>query len=201
MAKADFTYEVRSEDAPPVGIEDYVVRTSDGESAGTVGGLLQRSDERLLVVVVGGLPPFGGGRRVVPWHRVERVDHDAVAVWLTLDQEGFEREALALDQERAVDVGHGDAEARTIDEPPDDLIPAAQEGEIRGPVDRTIWLAVLAAFVAASISTLVATMAVFLGGSAWAPVFAVPAVLAIVMGALAHRAYREPYERRAARKG
>lgn len=200
MAKADFTYQVRSEDAPPVGLQDYVVRASAGEVVGTVGDLLQRDEERLLVVVAG-VPPVAGERRVVPWGQVERIDHDAVAVWLTLDQPTFERETLELDRERAVEVGEGDAEARTIDEPLEDLIPPAQGPEIRGPVDRTTWVKVFVAFAAMSFSALLATMAVFLtGDNTWALLFLLPALLAVVTAALAYRAYREPYEPRAARK-
>ena len=200
MAKADFTYQVRSEDAPPVGIEDYVVRASDGEPVGTVGDLLERDGER-LVVVVSGVPPVAGERRVVPWRQVERVDHDAVAVWLTLDTTAFEREALELDRERVVEAGEGDAEARRVDRPPEDLIPAAQGPEVRGPVDRTIWLKIFVAFAATSFTTLLATLAVFVAGdSTWALLFLVPGVLAVVTAVLAYRAYREPYEPQSARK-
>ncbi len=200
MAKADFTYQVRSEDAAPVGIEDYVVRASDGEPVGTVGDLLERDGERLLVVV-SGVPPLVGERRVVPWRQVERVDHDAVAVWLTLDTPAFEREAPELDRERAVEAGEGDAEARRLDRPPEDLIPAAQGPEVRGPVDRTIWLKIFVAFAATSFTALLATMAVFLAGdSTWALLFLVPASLAVVTAVLAYRAYREPYEPQPARK-
>ena len=199
MPKADFTYEVRRGPQDPVAIEDYVVRTSDGESVGTVGALLERNGERLLVVN-SGMPVLGGEHRVVPWSRVERVDHEAVAVWLTLDGPAFERTALELDPGQAVKEGEGEAEARRISEAPDDLIPAAQTVP-SGPVENTRWLVTFAAFVLTAFCALVAVMVVSVtGDNTWAVLFLVPAALAVLTGALAYRQYRDPYERRGARK-
>ena len=199
MPKADFTYEVRRGPQEPVAIEDYVVRTSEGDSAGTVGALLARGGERLLVVD-SGVPAIRGTHRVIPWSCVERVDHAAIAVWLTLDAAGFERTALELDPDQAVEEGEGNADARRIAEPPDDLIPAART-ELRGPVEKTRWLTTIAGLVAMSFTALLAAMVVAAtGDNTWIVLFVLPAALAVVTGALAYRQYRDPYETRGARK-
>jgi hypothetical protein len=199
VPKADFTYEVRRGPQEPVAIEDYVVRTSDGESVGTVGALLDRDGERLLVVD-SGIPAIRGRHRAVPWSSVDRVDHDAVAVWLTLDEAGLERTALELDPDRAVEEGEGDVEARRISEAPDDLIPPPQ-AEPAGPVENTRWLVAVASFLAMAFSALVAGIVVsFTADNVWALLFLVPAALAIVTVVLAYRQYRDPYEPRGARK-
>src|SRR5687767_1497769 len=108
MAKTDYTYELRvfAEDA--FGIEDYIVRASDGEPVGTVAGLLRRDGELLLAVEHEAAPALHD-RRVVRWSDVENVDHAALAVWLRLSQERFEA-ADELDRDgMRVD---GEAEAR-----------------------------------------------------------------------------------------
>jgi hypothetical protein len=199
VPKADFTYEVRRGPQEPVAIEDYVVRTSEGDSVGTVGALLDRGGERLLVVD-SGVPAISGKHRVVPWSAVDRVDHDAVAVWLALDAAGFELTALELDPDQAVEEGEGDAEARRISEPPADLIPPAQT-ELSGPVEKPRWLATIAAFLAMAFTALLAAIVVAAtGDSIWVLLFLVPGVLAIVTALLAYRQYRDPYEPRGARK-
>jgi hypothetical protein len=131
---------------------------------------------------------------------VERVDHDAIAVWLTLDAAGLERTALELDPDRAVEAGGGDAEARRISEPPDDLVPAPLT-EPAGPVENTRWLVTLAGFLAMAFSMLVSVLVVYLtGDNTWVLLFLVPGALAILTGVLAYRQYRDPYEPRGARK-
>src|SRR5215213_4174855 len=58
MAKADFSYEVRKLPTDPTWIEEYVVRTSDGDSVGTVAAVLERAGgERLLVIEAGATVP------------------------------------------------------------------------------------------------------------------------------------------------
>lgn len=200
MPKARFTYDVRSLDQPPVGVEDYAVRTSDGEAAGTVGELLERDGERLLVIE-SGAPPVKPVRRALPWEKVEQVDHDALAVWLLIDRSSLEREALELDPDLAREEGvEGGAEARRLVETPVDLIPAATTSSV-GPVDRSTWATLLTLFAVFALSMLVATVAVDLGGDdRWALLFLVPAGLALVLAVLAFRWFRRPYERRAARK-
>lgn len=205
MAKAPFTYETRSLDQDPVGVEDYVVRTSDGEPVGTVGTLLERAGARMLVVE-SGTPPVVRVRRVrvrraLPWSAIERVDHDAVAVWLRLDRFSLERDALELDPELAVEDGYGTPEARRVDETPADLIPNARAGVQRGPVDRSLWANMFALFAALAFSLLVAVAVVtFTGDNTWALLFLVPAALTVFLAAVGYRLYRSPYERRAARK-
>jgi hypothetical protein len=200
MPRAEFTYEVRRGPQDPIGVEDYVVRTSDGDAVGTVGALLDRGGERLLVVELG-TPPIRHDRRAVRWECVERVDHDAVAVWLTLDAASFEGTALELDPDRAVEEGEGDVEARRVSEPPRDLIPPPQGAPQAGPVENVRWLEALGAFLAMAFASLAATMVVyFTGDSTWALLFLVPAALAVAAGVLAYRAYRSPYEPRGARK-
>jgi hypothetical protein len=200
MPKADFSYEVRKLPADPVGVEDYVVRATDGEALGTVSALLERRGQRLLVVERG-TPPLTHDRRALPWDAVDHVDHDAVAVWLTADSATFEESALELDPDRAVEEGEGDVEARRIDEPPADLIPPAQAGPVSGPVDRSQWAKTFAVFALFGFSVLVATAVVtFTGDNTWALLFLVPAALAAVAAVLGYRAYRNPYEPRGARK-
>jgi hypothetical protein len=200
VPKADFTSEVRKLPVDPVGIEDYVVRTSDGESVGTVAALLERQGGERLLVVESGAPPLKAVQRAVTWDRVDRVDHDAVAVWLRVAAEPFERESLELDPERAVEQGEGEAEARRLSEPPAELVPAPTEAG-RGPVDRPTWAKAFAVFALMAFSVLAATVVVtFAGDNRWALLFLVPALLAAIAAVLGFRAYRRPYEPRGARK-
>src|SRR5918994_4060417 len=194
MPKADFTYEVRRLPMDPVGIEDYVVRTSDGEPVGTVAEVLERAGGERLLVLEDGIPPLNTVRRAVHWDAVDRVDHDAVAVWLTLDQAALGRQALELDPAQAIEQGEGDAEARRVAEPRRGAVPETVARN-RGPVDRTEWAKAFAAFALMSFSALVAAVVVSLTEDAvWALLVVVPAALAVVTAVLGYRAYRQPYE-------
>jgi hypothetical protein len=197
MARADFSYEVRKIATDPVWVEDYVVRSSDGESVGTVATVLEREGERLLVVERG-LVPVAQDRRVLAWRDVEQVDHDALAVWLRVDERSFLDDALELDPARAVE--EGEAEARRLREAPEDVIPRART-DGGGPVDRpTTGLAILCAGLAA-FSILVVAVVVTATESATALLLAVvPALFAVLALVLGYRAYRSPYARRGARK-
>lgn len=191
MAKADFTYEVRKLPTDPVWIEDYVVRTRDGESVGTVGGVLERGGERLLVVQRG-LVPVAQEQRVLPFGAVDRIDHDAIAVWLTLDEGAFEEQALELDPSRAVE--EGPAEARRLSEPPAGEVPPP-EARPGGPVDRPLPLVAIGLAGVAAFGALVVVVLATAVDSSWpAILFVVPAALAVLAGVLALRAYRNPYE-------
>jgi hypothetical protein len=200
VPKAEFTYEVRKLPMDPVGIEDYVVRTSDGESVGTVAAILERPGGERLLVVESGAPPVKPVQRAVTWDRIERIDHDAVAVWLAIEAEPFQRESLELDPDRAVEEGEGEPEARRLSEPPADLVPDPTEAG-RGPVDRTTWAKAFAVFALMGFSVLAATAVVyFTGDNTWALLFLVPAALAALAAVLGFRAFRSPYEPRGARK-
>lgn len=201
MAKADFSYEVRKLPTDPTWIEEYVVRTNDGESVGTVAAVLERAGGERLLVIEAGAPPVKPVQRAVHWDEIDRIDHDAVAVWLNLDAGSFERQALELDPDRAVEEGDGDPEARRLSEAPAEEIPGAQTGAIRGPVDRTDWWKAFAVFAATVFTVLLATLVVYFSGdNIWALLYLVPAALAAVAAALGYRAYRNPYEPQPARK-
>ena len=197
MARADFTYEVRKVATDPVWVEDYVVRTSDGESVGTVAAVLERGGERLLVVERG-LVPIAQDRRVVPWRDVEQVDHDALAVWLRQDGREFLDGAAELDPGLAVEEGQ--AEARRLRQVPDDAVPPARV-EGGGPLDRpTTGFAIFAAMLTAFAVLVVAVLATATESS-WTLLFGVvPLGFAVVALLLAYRAYRSPYAPRGARK-
>jgi len=201
MAKADFSYEVRKLPTDPTWIEEYVVRTSDGDPVGTVAAVLERPGGERLLVIEAGAPPVRPVQRAVRWDEIDRIDHDAVAVWLTFDGDAFERQALELDPDRAIEEGEGEPEARRLSEAPNEEIPGAQTGSIRGPVDRTDWWKAFAAFAATVFTALLATLVVYFSGdNTWALLYLVPAGLALVAAAVGYRAYRDPYEPQPARK-
>jgi hypothetical protein len=200
MPKADFTYEVRKLPMAAAGIEDYVVRTSDGDPAGTVAAVLERQGGEQLLVVEDGVSPVAAVRRALHWDAIERIDHDALAVWLNLDGDGLARQGLELDPELAVEEGDGKAEARRVALAEGGPVPEAV-AENRGPVDRTTWAKAFAVFGLMGFSVLVAAVVVyFTGDNTWALLFLLPALLAVVAAILGYRAYRRPYEPRGARK-
>ena len=197
MAKASFTYEVRKLPTEPVWVEDYVVRTSEGDSVGTVGAVLEREGKRLLLVQRG-LVPAAQERLAVPWEEVERVDHDAVAVWLRLDEQAFLDRALELDPARGVEEGR--AEARRLTEAPPEELPRP-EVRSRGPVDRSLSVVAVVLGGLAAFSFLVIAVAITATDSAWPMLlFVVTAALAVAAGITGYRAYRSPYRKRGAQK-
>jgi hypothetical protein len=197
VARAGYTYEVRKGPTDPVWVEDYVVRTSDGASVGTVAAVLDRDGERLLVVERG-LVPVAQDRRVVPWRDVEDVDHDALAVWLRQDESLFLHTAVELDPDLAVE--EGDAEARRLRRVPDEELPPARS-DGGGPLDKpTTGFAIFSAMLTA-FSVLVLVVLVTATESATALLFGVvPLGFAVVALLLAYRSYRSPYARRGAPK-
>lgn len=200
MPKADFTCEVRKLPMAAAGIEDYVVRTSDGEPAGTVAAVLERQGGEQLLVVEGGVPPVAAVRRALHWDTIERIDHDALAVWMNLDGDALARQALELDPKLAVEEGDGKVEARRVALADEGPVPEAVT-ENRGPVDRTTWAKAFAVFALMGFSVLVAAVVVyFTGDNTWAFLLLLPALLAAVAAILGYRVYRRPYESRGARK-
>jgi hypothetical protein len=197
VAKAEFTYEVRKLPTEPTWIEDYVVRARGGDSIGTVGGVLEHEGERLLVVERG-VVTVAQDRRAVPWSQVERIDHDAVAVWLALDEATFDSEALELDPGRAVE--EGEAEARRVSRPPEEELPSPRAAG-GGPVDRSTAVVALSLAGLGAFLALVVVVLITAADSAWPAIFFVgPAALFVTAAALGYRAYRNPYESRGAAK-
>jgi hypothetical protein len=196
MPKTDYTYELRviAEDA--FGIEDYVVRASNGEPVGTVAGLLRREGE-LLLAVERNAGPVGHDRRVVHWRDVGDVDHEALAVWLRLPAERLEA-ADELDPD-ALRVD-GEAEARRVIDLPPDLAPRPEVSP-GGPVDRPVVMLLPALGGAVAFCVLVVVAAATAFETPWLYVgFLVPAILAVVAVAVALRAWRRPYEQYGAQK-
>jgi hypothetical protein len=190
VAKAGYTYELRVFAQDAFGIEDYVVRASDGRPVGTVAGLLRRRGE-LLLAVERDAPPGLHDRRVVRWRDVGEVDHEALAVWLRLPAERLDA-ADELDPD-GLRVG-GDAEARRVTDLPPHLAPRPEVAPA-GPVDRPVvtLLPTLGGAVAFAVLVVVAAATAF--QSPWIYLgFIVPAVLAAVGLALGFRAWRRPYE-------
>jgi hypothetical protein len=199
VSGSEFTYEVREGATEPVWVEDYVVRGSDGEAVGTVSAVLERGGERLLVVERG-LVPVAQDRRVVPWDRVERVDHDALAVWLTIDKVAFEDHAERLDPSLGVEGTDANADAKRIATTPPGEMPAPQ-ADIRGPVDRNTFRLSILCWAGAVFSFLALVVASTATGSARPFLFVfVPLALAAAAAVLGYRAYRQPYERRGTAK-
>lgn len=197
MAKAEFTYEVRKLPTDPVWIEDYVVRTRDGESVGTVGAVLDHGGERLLVVQRG-VVPVAQDPRVVSWQQIDRIDHDALAVWLTLEEATFERDAPELDPSRAVE--EGPADARRVREAPEELLPPPQASP-RGPVDRSLPMVAVGLLGLGAFLLLVSVVVLTLGDSLWLAVFfVVPAALLVAAAVAGYRSYRNPYDAHPAQK-
>jgi hypothetical protein len=197
VARAPFTYEIRHLPEEAAGIEDYVVRGRDGSSLGTVAGLLERAG-KLMVAVESGLPPLVHARRVVSWGDVEDVDHEALAVWLRLDEAGFER-AAELDPDAARAAGEGAEATRVTDLPRD--VAARPEVAPGGPVDRPPIFVAVGLVLAATFSVLVVVaVATAWDSSWWAAALVVPLALGVAALVFALRAWRDPYERRGAEK-
>jgi len=88
--------------APATGLEEYAVETASGDVVGKVQTVLEGDDGVLLAVELG-MPPFTHQVRVLPWERVEEVDHDSLAVRLTVGKDELAR-APELDPDRGVET-------------------------------------------------------------------------------------------------
>ena len=189
-------YEAHPGAQDAVGVEDYVVRTADGEAAGTVVQLLRR-DGRLLLVVDTAAVPGGHDRRLVAWDDVENVDHEALAVWLRLSQDQL---AAAPELEPGGQREEGLSAAERADEVPPDLLPQP-EPEPGGPVDRMLMPLLIAFAGAVGVALLVVVAAATALETPWLYVaFIVPAVLAAATVGVMYRVWRRPYEPRGAKK-
>ena len=197
MAKSDFTYELRRLPEDAFGIEDYVVRAADGEPVGTVASLLER-DRNLLLAVESGASPLAQTRRIVPWSGVRDVDHEALAVWLRLDEAAFGR-TLELDPGGARASGEP-AEARRLVDLPPQLSPRPEVAP-GGPVDRSQLYVAVGLVIAMAFSVLVLVAAATAWETPWLALgLVVPVALAVASFAFASRAWRTPYEPRGRRK-
>jgi hypothetical protein len=197
VGTAGFTYEIRHLPEEPFGIEDYVARTSDGAAVGTIAALLERDGE-LLVAVEGGAPPLAHARRVVRWDDVADVDHEALAVWLRLDEEAFGR-APELDPDAARATGEGAEARRLTDLPPE--VAARPEVAPGGPVDRWSVFVAVGLVLAMAFSLLGIVAAATAWETPWlALALLVPAALAAAGLVFGFRAWRDPYTSRGARK-
>ncbi len=197
MPRAPFTYEIRHLPEEAAGLEDYVVRGSDGSSLGTVAGLLEH-DGDVFVAVESGLPPLAHARRAVPWRDVEDVDHEALAVWLRLDEDAFGRVA-ELDPDAARTAGEGAEATRVTDVPAD--VAARPEVAPGGPVDRPpVFLAVGFVLAATFSALVIAAGATALESAWWLLALVVPLALAVAALVFAFRAWRDPYAPRGEQK-
>jgi hypothetical protein len=186
-----WTYELPPTSAASEGLEDYEVRTADGEHVGIGLGVASRASESFLLVDAGALPPFVHSRVAVPWQEVVDVDHAALVVYLSVDRAGLDEVALALDPKKAV---HGPgAEAARV-ELPSALTRPAAPGE--GPTDTNSTLA-LGLLTAAAPFSLFVLVAVWIarGLEGWEyALLAIPFVLAALTVALqGYRLFREPH--------
>jgi hypothetical protein len=186
--RASWTYEVPPAGADAAGLEDYMVETLDGASAGKVVALVERAGERYLVFDTG-TPPLAKERRAVRWEEVAEVDHEALMVTLRTRVE----EALEVDP--ANEVENGDADAIRVTELPHGLTrPAVPE---HGPVDRPTYAGGIVLFALALIALLALALAASGSDFTWEfALFAIPATLIAAAGAVVYRAWRKPYERR-----
>lgn len=196
MSRANRTSRPPAGGQDAAGVEDYVVRTEGGEAVGTAVGLLRR-DGRLLLVVDHSSVPGRHDRRVVPWSKVESVDHEALAVWLRLSPEAFEESERA---DADANGREGLAAAERVVDVPRELIPTPEQAPA-GPVDRPLMPLLIGFAGAVAFTALVVVAAATAFETPWVYVgFVVPAVLAAATVGLMYRAWRSPYEPRGTMK-
>jgi hypothetical protein len=192
MKQAAWTYELPPTGAASEGLEEYEIRTADGQHVGVGVGLVGKAGETFVLVDAGSLPPFLHRRIAVPWQSVAEVDHAALVVQLSVDRAGLDGVALALDSRKAVH-GPGADEVRV-------QLPAALTRPVpagaEGPMDRSsaIGLAALASAAPFSLFVLI-TVWMTRGLEGWEyGLLAIPFVLAALTVALeGYRLYREPH--------
>ncbi len=194
MARADWTYELPPATGDSVWLEEYLVYDRDGAPSGKVFAVLEHEGRRWLGIEREHLPALHD-RRVVPYDAVADLDHENLAVHLSLTRPELD-DALELDPGRGVEEG---GEARRIVDVPGGEVPPARDAGAAGPVDR------LTIFVAPALGLVgtVALLAVFIfwgtsRSSSALPYFAVPGALLLASGLLALRAWARPWTRNAA---
>ncbi len=180
--------------APATGLEEYAVETASGDVVGKVQTVLEGDDGVLLAVELG-TPPFTHEVRVLPWEQVEEVDHDTLAVRLTVGRDELER-APALDPKRGVETD--DADLRRVDTFPAGAPRKVAPGNVAGPVDRPAYaqalvLGLLAVF--AVLAWVIAMTQVREPTWHWA-LLVIPVGLGAVAGYLAYDAFRNQADRR-----
>lgn len=191
MTRADWTYELPPATGDSVWLEEYLVYGRDGEPVGRVFAVLEHEGRRWLGVERERLPARHD-RRAVPFDAIEDLDHENLAVHLSLSSRRID-DALELDPGKGVERGGA---AHRIVEVPAGEVPPARDAGAPGPVDRTT---VLVAPLLALLGT-VALLGVFVfwgasGSSSALPFFAVPGVLFAAAAVLGYRAWSRPWSR------
>jgi hypothetical protein len=192
MTRADWTYELPPVTGDSVWLEEYLVYDCDGEPVGKVFAVLEHEGQRWLGIEREPLPTRHD-RRVVPFGAIGEIDHENLAIHLTLALDEVE-EALELDPGNGVEQGGQAQRVTTV--PPGEL-PPRQDPATRGPVDRGLAVAAPALALLAVLS-LWAVFVFWSSNSAATalPFLAVPAVLFAAAGFAALRAWSRPFARR-----
>jgi len=194
VASDQRTYQMAPAGAPATGLEEYSVETASGDAVGKVQTLLEGEGGLLLAVEVG-TPPFRHEVHIVPWERVEHVDHETLAVRLTLGSDELER-APELDPDRGVETE--DADLRRVETLPAEARGNVPPGNVAGPVDRLVLGPSIALGLLGVFSFLAwVIMVTRVRDLTWHwALLVVPLGLLAVSGLLGYNAFRNQAERR-----
>ena len=194
MTRAEWTYELPPVTGDSVWLEEYLVYDREGSPAGKVFAVLEHQGRGWLGIEREHLPARHD-RRAVPYDAVAEVDHENLAVHLSLT--GAELDgALELDPAKGIEQGGA---ARRVTRVPPSQLPRSRDAGAAGPVDREISL--LAPIVALLGTVALLGVFVFWGiseSSSVLPWFAVPGVIFLLAGLLGYRAWTQPWTRGAA---
>ncbi|HET7572601.1 MAG TPA: hypothetical protein VFJ77_08030 [Gaiellaceae bacterium] len=192
MPRADWTYELPPASGDSVWLEEYLVYDRDGEPAGKVFAVLEREGGRWLGIEREHLP-LAHDRRAVPYDAIGEVDHENLAVHLTLAAAELDG-VLELDPANGVEQG---GEARRVVEPPAAELPPQRDAGAPGPVDRP--LAVYASLLLlCGLITLLGAIALYGAARISVAWFAIPIAFFLAAAAVGYRAWAQPWRRRAA---
>jgi hypothetical protein len=197
MSKAPWSYEQPPGGEGAVGLEDYVVYTSDGQTAGKVTSLVRRQDE-LYLVVDRGSPPLSHDRRAVPWAKIADVDHGALAVTLKFSAELDRMPELdpRLAVEPAPSEEHAGASARRVTDLPPDADPGPASPDDRGPTDRTFLYAASLGLGLLAVLSLLGVVALLTASSTeLVPFLLIPIALGATSLLLSYKLWQRPYEK------